>query len=118
MSDTLPQPQFIDPNIPIVTPDGGSNAAYKNPNSPESIMKKTKMIDVQSKTDTQFDVAVSPYHESFVGHLINVIPYICVILIICMNLLVRKLQYKYIYIGGLLFIVLLLALVQREYGAI
>jgi len=115
---TLPQTQFIDTNIPIVTPDGGSNAAYKNPNSPESILKKTKLIDVQSKTDSKFDVAVSPYHESFVGHMINVIPYISVILIICIHLVMRKLPYKYLVIGGLLFIVLLLALVQREYGAV
>lgn len=65
MADTLPPTEFIDPQIPIVTPDGGSNAAYKNPNSAESILKKTKSLEVQSQVDRKFDVAVNPYEESF-----------------------------------------------------
>ena len=61
---TLPPTPVADPNIPIVTPNGGSAAAYNDPNSPESIMKKTHSMNVQSKTDSKFDVASSPY-ESF-----------------------------------------------------
>jgi len=61
---TLPPTPLADPNIPIVTPNGGSAAAYNDPNSPESIMKKTHSMNVQSKTDSKFDVASSPY-ESF-----------------------------------------------------
>jgi hypothetical protein len=63
---TLPPTPVVDPNIPIVTPNGGSSAAYNDPNSPESIMKKTHTMNVQSKTDSKYDVAVSPYVESFV----------------------------------------------------
>jgi hypothetical protein len=63
---TLPPTPVVDPNIPIVTPNGGSSDAYNDPNSPESIMKKTHTINVQSKTDSKYDVAVSPYVESFV----------------------------------------------------
>jgi hypothetical protein len=61
---TLPPTPEVDPNIPIVTPNGGSAAAYNDPHSPESIMKKTHGLNVQSKTDGKFDVAASPY-ESF-----------------------------------------------------
>ena len=45
-----------DPNVPIVTPGGGTEAAYKDPNSPESIMKKVAQTDAQAKVDRIYDV--------------------------------------------------------------
>ena len=62
---TLPPPADIDRNVPIVTQNAGSADAYKDPNSPESIMKKTHTMNVQSKVDGKYDVAQSPYEESF-----------------------------------------------------
>jgi hypothetical protein len=51
-----------DPNVPIVTPGGGTEAAYKDPNSPESIMKKVAQTDAQAKVDRVYDV------QSFVNY--------------------------------------------------
>lgn len=60
---TLPPTPSFNPNIPIVTPGGGTSAAYKNPNSPESILKNLTTLQVQASVDQKFDVAQSAYHE-------------------------------------------------------
>jgi hypothetical protein len=63
---TLPPTPSYNANIPVLTSAGGTAAAYKDPNSPESLMKKTKALEVQATVDSTFDVAVSPY-EGFKG---------------------------------------------------
>ncbi len=65
MVSTLPPTPAYDPNIPIVTPQGGTTAAYKDPNSPESIMKRVTETKAQAAVDTKYDVATSPYKEGF-----------------------------------------------------
>lgn len=46
----------FDPNIPVVTPGGGTASAYKDPNSPESLMKKATEMNVQAAVDSTYDV--------------------------------------------------------------
>ena len=53
---TLPPTPSYNPNIPIVSSAGGGPAAYKDPSSPESIMKKTSTLDAQSTVDSRYDV--------------------------------------------------------------
>ena len=54
---TLPPSPTYDPNVPVVSSSGGGSAAYKDPNSPESIMRKTATLDAQAKMDSRYDVA-------------------------------------------------------------
>ena len=54
---TLPPKPVFDPNVPIVSSAGGSTAAYKDPTSAESIMRKTATVNAQAIVDSQFDVA-------------------------------------------------------------
>jgi hypothetical protein len=54
-----------DPNVPIITPGGGTEAAYKDPNSPESIMRKVAKTDAQSKVDTIYDVQTFVNYKKF-----------------------------------------------------
>jgi hypothetical protein len=65
-STLRPTPSY-NANIPVVTAAGGTNVAYKDPNSPESILKKTTELNAQVVVDTKFDVATSPYYEGFVS---------------------------------------------------
>lgn len=58
---TLPAPPSYDPNIPVVSSSGGTAAAYEDPKSPESIMKKATEVKVQSAVDSKYDNAVSAY---------------------------------------------------------
>ena len=53
---TLPPTPSYNANVPVVTSSGGTSAAYKDPNSPESIMKKTTLVKAQAAVDTTFDV--------------------------------------------------------------
>ena len=69
---TLPPPPSFNQNIPVLTSAGGTSAAYKNPNSPESIMKKTAELQAQTAVDSTFDVAQSPYHEGFTSSPANI----------------------------------------------
>jgi hypothetical protein len=61
-STLRPTPSY-NANIPVVTAAGGTESAYKDPNSPESILKKTTELNAQTAVDTKFDAAMSPYHE-------------------------------------------------------
>jgi hypothetical protein len=63
MSTILPTPSY-NPQVPIITSHGGKEEVYNNPNSPESILKRTTALQVQSVVDTKFDVNV-PAHEGF-----------------------------------------------------
>ena len=56
MSSQLPPAPLVNRDVPVITSAGGSSAAYKDPNSPESIMKKTTQTEAQGITDTRFDV--------------------------------------------------------------
>ena len=56
VSSTLPPEPSYNPHIPIVSSAGGTKAAYANPNSPESIMKKTTLLNAQTAVDTKYDV--------------------------------------------------------------
>jgi len=53
---TLPPTPSFNPHIPIITSSGGTAVAYKDPNSPESIMKKTTLVQAQAAVDSTFDV--------------------------------------------------------------
>ena len=53
---TLPPTPSYNANIPVVTSSGGTSSAYKDPNSPESIMKKTTLVKAQTAVDTAYDV--------------------------------------------------------------
>jgi hypothetical protein len=61
---TLPPKPSYNPNIPVISSAGGTSVAYKDPNSPESIMKKTTEVNAQAAVDSSYDVNV-PAHESF-----------------------------------------------------
>ena len=56
VSSTLPPEPSYNPHIPIVSSAGGTKAAYADPNSPESIMKKTTLLNAQTAVDTKYDV--------------------------------------------------------------
>ena len=64
---TLPPTPSYNPHIPIITSEGGSPAAYKDPNSPESLMKKTTLLKAQAAVDTAYDVDLNKVAESFRG---------------------------------------------------
>lgn len=53
---TLPPTPSYNANIPVISSSGGTSAAYKDPNSPESIMKKTTLVQAQAAVDTKYDV--------------------------------------------------------------
>ena len=46
--------------IPIISPDAGDTSALQDPNSPASIMKKAKEMEVQSTADRKFDASAPP----------------------------------------------------------
>jgi hypothetical protein len=56
MSIDLPPAPPVNRDIPVITSAGASSAAYNDPTSPESIMKKTTLVQAQGITDTRFDV--------------------------------------------------------------
>jgi hypothetical protein len=64
MSSTLPPSPTYNPNVPVVTPAGGTALAYKDPNSPEAILRKTAALNAQARVDSQFDNATSAYASS------------------------------------------------------
>ena len=64
---TLPPTPSYNANVPVVTSSGGTSAAYKDPNSPESIMKKTTLVKAQAAVDTTYDVDQEAVKEGFKG---------------------------------------------------
>ena len=64
MSTLPPEPSY-DPIIPIISSAGGTSVAYLDPNSPESIMKKTTLVQAQGRVDTKFDVDLKKVKEKF-----------------------------------------------------
>jgi hypothetical protein len=63
---TLPPERQVSRDVPVVTADGATAAAYNDPNSPESIMRRAKTAEVQAATDSKYDNNTSPY-EGFQG---------------------------------------------------
>jgi uncharacterized membrane protein len=59
VASTLPPTPSYNPNIPIISSAGGTSVAYKDPNSPESIMKATTLLQSQAAVDSTYDVDVS-----------------------------------------------------------
>lgn len=68
-TSTLPPTPSYNPNIPIISSAGGTSVAYKDPNSPESIMKATTLLQAQAAVDSTYDVDVSKIKkkEGFYG---------------------------------------------------
>lgn len=64
MSTLPPEPSY-DANIPIISSAGGTSVAYQDPNSPESIMKKTTLAQAQGRVDTKYDVDLKKVKEKF-----------------------------------------------------
>jgi amino acid transporter len=60
MSTLPPKPSF-NKNVPVVTSGGGTAAAYKDPNSPESILRATANLQAQAAVDSMYDNSISPY---------------------------------------------------------
>ena len=58
-ASTLPPTPSYNPNIPIISSAGGTSVAYKDPNSPESIMKATTLLQAQAAVDSTYDVDLS-----------------------------------------------------------
>jgi len=67
MSTLPPEPSY-DPNIPIISSAGGTSVAYQDPNSPESIMKKTTLVHAQGQVDTKYDVDLKKVKEKFCSY--------------------------------------------------
>ena len=63
---TLPPEREVSRDVPVVTADGATAIAYKDPNSPESIMRRAKTAEVQASVDSKYDNNTSPY-EGFKG---------------------------------------------------
>ena len=62
---TLPPTPSFNPNVPVITSAGGTTAAYKDPNSPESILRKTTQTQAQAAVDRKYDVAQTAYTQGF-----------------------------------------------------
>lgn len=58
---TLPPEREVSRDVPVVTADGATAVAYKDPNSPESIMRRAKTTEVQASVDSKYDNNTSPY---------------------------------------------------------
>ena len=110
MSTLPPEPTF-DPNIPIVTPAGGTTAAYNDPSSPESLMKKTATIKAQSSVDSRFDVK-----EGYCGyrrhHLL--LPFLFLFLILLFSK--SRKEVANIYLFSLASVLLILYIILSQNG--
>ena len=70
MASTLPPDPSFNPHIPIISSAGGTPLAYEDPNSPESIMKRTTLVKAQGAVNSKYDVdpaaALPPATEGFI----------------------------------------------------
>jgi len=111
---TLPTIPSYNPNIPIISSAGGTAAAYEDPNSPESTMKKVTELQVQSKVDTKYNVNVSPYYEGF-SIQFNYLPlFLLVHAVIIYNIKgLRKIRY---FLIGFAIILALTSILHQQNG--
>lgn len=111
---TLPPTPVYDPNIPIISSAGGTSVAYKDPKSPESIMKKTTLLQSQTTVDTKYDVdlkAVEGYRR-FSRSRRNPILYFFIFLLV-ISLYLQKKRSAMIYIAFLAAIILCITFALR-----
>lgn len=54
--------------VAIVSPDAGNTNVQEDPNSPNSILKKAKELEVQSGADTKYDATPPPRVEGYQGN--------------------------------------------------
>jgi hypothetical protein len=87
----LPPAPTVNRDVPVITSAGGSSAAYKDPNSPESIMKKTTQTEAQGITDTRFDVPPDAFMNYSPGNTIF-LPCFSVILFLFIVLSMKRIQ--------------------------
>jgi len=109
---TLPPTPTFNANIPVITSAGGTSVAYKDPKSPESIMKKTTLLNAQTVVDTTYDIdlkALGAHHEGFCDYKSKDILYVFIILLL-LTLFTQKKKSATIYIMFLASILLLLAI--------
>jgi hypothetical protein len=109
MSTLPPEPTF-NPNIPVVTPGGGTSAAYKDPNSPESIMKKTAEIQAQSRVDSRFDVKEG-YYGYQTHHLL--LPFLFLLVILLFMKTRKEVANMYLFCIASVLLVLYIVLSQN-----
>jgi hypothetical protein len=121
MSTLPPEPSY-DPNIPIISSAGGTSVAYLDPNSPESIMKKTTLVQAQGRVDTKFDVDLKKVKEKFCSDSLSsdrkndiYILYIFVTLLI-MTLFTQTTQFRKLFVLSLasLLLVITIYLLQKD----
>ena len=109
---TLPPTPSYDPNVPIVSPAGGTSSAYKDPNSAESIMRKTAQLNVQSIVDSKYDVK-----ENFSGcSIVSQISSIGLLLLLVISLLLFTVLTRSAkgFLLSLAFVLLVLLLVLQK----
>jgi hypothetical protein len=82
--NTLPPIPSFNPHIPIISSSGGTAAAYKDPNSPESIMKKTTLVQAQAAVDSTYDVDLAKV-EGFTdkSEFASYVYFFAVLLLVC-----------------------------------
>jgi hypothetical protein len=121
MSTLPPEPSY-DPNIPIISSAGGTSVAYLDPNSPESIMKKTTLVQAQGRVDTKYDVDLKKVKEKFCSDSLSsdrkndiYILYIFVTLLI-MTLFTQTTQFRKLFVLSLasLLLVITIYLLQKD----
>jgi len=114
---TLPDTPTYNANIPIITSAGGTSSAYKDPNSPESIMKKTTEIHAQTKVDSKYDVNQSAYSDGFRNYKYRNRSYILLsfVVLIFISLVVHRKFKSRAKIFLLCAAVIILLLVIKEY---
>lgn len=110
---TLPPEPTYNPNIPVVTPGGGTVAAYNDPNSPESIMKKTAESQAQARVDSRYDVKEG-YCSYRCHHLL--LPFIF-LLVILLFMKTRK-EIANIYLFFIASVLLVLYVVLSQNGTL
>jgi hypothetical protein len=90
----------VNKRVPVITPEGANPAAYDDPNSPESILRRVRQTEVQAQIDRKYDVPVSPYQESFCVHAYPSNPYnspLILVLVIAAGLSLRALFGKRVF---------------------
>ena len=120
-----PMPAYS-PNVPIISKSGGDPNAYNDPNSPESIVKRTAEMNAQVAVDSKYDVASNNFHEnkpvteSFSNYdspaSINIILVLITLLLLLlfMNKTLRRQAKIYITSVAAIFVILVISMHVRD----
>jgi hypothetical protein len=113
---TLPPEPTYNPNVPVISSAGGTAAAYKDPNSPESIMKKTTLAHAQGQIDTKYDVHLAAVEGFQVSTMTEVYILYVFVTLLLITLFTQTTQFKKLFILSLasLLLVLSISLLQRN----